>query len=100
MGYGNILVNDIVVSVKSLKTGVIRVLAVKGIYNNGKVILEDNPLIEMSEVVVVFPDNELESMPMESNSDGKRALFEEFSGSINRIIDLKAERLEALDERL
>lgn len=74
-------------------------LAVKGMYNNGKVILEDAPLIEMSEVVVVFSDNESETVPAESNTDKKRALFNEFSGSIDRVIDFKTERLEALDER-
>lgn len=74
-------------------------LAVKGIYDNGKVILEDAPLIEMSEVVVVFPDNELEKSADESALERKRALFDEFSGSVNRIIDLKSERIEALDEK-
>lgn len=74
-------------------------LAVKGIYDNGKVILEDAPLIEMSEVVVVFPDNELEKSADESVLERKRELFDEFSGSVNRIIDLKAERIEALDEK-
>lgn len=74
-------------------------LAVKGIYDNGKVILEDAPLIEMSEVVVVFPDNELEKSADECALERKRELFDEFSGSVNRIIDLKAERIEALDEK-
>ncbi len=74
-------------------------LAVKGIYNNGKVILENAPLIEMSEVVVVFPDNESEEALDESALERKKALFDEFSGSVNRIIDLKAERLGALDEK-
>lgn len=35
----------------------IKVLAVKGKYENGKVILDEVLQIEMSEVVVVFPDN-------------------------------------------
>ena len=74
-------------------------LAVKGIYDNGKVILEDAPLIEMSEVVVVFPDNGLEKSADESALERKRAFFDEFSGSVNRIIDLKAERLGALEEK-
>lgn len=78
---------------------VIKVLAIKGIYNNGKVILEDAPLIEMSEVVVVFPDNESEKSSGEGALERSRALFDEFSGSINRIIDLKEERLGALDEK-
>ncbi len=75
------------------------VLAVKGLYENGKVILEDQPPIEMSEVVVVFSDNDLRKREDSLTSDKKKALFEEFSGSVNRMIDLKMERLEALDER-
>lgn len=47
----------------------------------------------------VFSDNELEEILEKRVSGGERALFEEFSGSIDRIIDLKAERLEALDEK-
>lgn len=65
-------------------------LAVKGIYNNGKVILEDNPLVEMSEVIVVFPDNDLGKTEEENSLERKRALFDEFSGSINRVIDGKS----------
>lgn len=75
------------------------VLAVKGLYENGKVILEDQPPIEMSEVVVVFSDNDLGKREDSLTPDKKKALFEEFSGSVNRMIDLKTERLEALDER-
>lgn len=74
-------------------------LAVKGIYENGKVILEDKPPIKMSEVVVVFPDNESVKTSEGLDLDKKRELFDGFSGSINRVIDLKAERLEALDEK-
>jgi hypothetical protein len=66
---------------------VIKVLAVKGIYNNGKVILEDNLLIEMSEVIVVFPDNDLGETAEENGLERKRELFDEFSGSVNRVID-------------
>ncbi len=62
-------------------------LAVKGIYNNGKVILEDNLLIEMSEVIVVFPDNDLGETAEENGLERKRELFDEFSGSVNRVID-------------
>ena len=56
-------------------------------------------MIEMSEVVVVFPDNELEKSADESVLERKRELFDEFSGSVSRTINLKAERLEALDEK-
>jgi len=75
------------------------VLAVKGLYENGKVILEDQPPIEMSEVVVVFSDNDLGKREDGLTPDKKKALFEEFSGSVNRIIDLKTERVEALDKK-
>lgn len=81
------------------KIEVVKVLAVKGIYENGKVILEDMPPIEMSEVVVVFSDSESVKKSDELAVDKKRELFNEFSGSINRIIDVKAERLEALNEK-
>lgn len=66
-------------------------LAVKGIYENGKVILENTPKIEMSEVV--FPDNEAVKSYESLDLDKKRELFDGFSGSINRIIDVKKERL-------
>lgn len=74
-------------------------LAVKGKYENGKVILDEVPQIEMSEVVVVFPDNGSAKTSDKLTSNKKRELFEEFSGSINRVIDLEEERLEALDEK-
>lgn len=74
-------------------------LAVKGIYENGKVILKDKPQIEMSEVVVVFPDNESVMVSEGLTMDKKRELFDGFSGSIDRVIDIKEERLEALDEK-
>ncbi len=76
----------------------IKVLAVKGKYENGKVILDEVLQIEMSEVVVVFPDNGFAKASDKLTSNRKRELFEEFSGSINRVIDLKEERLEALCE--
>lgn len=44
-------------------------LAVKGLYNDGQIVLKKKPL------------------------------FEEFSGSVDRMIDVKAEKMEALDKR-
>lgn len=44
-------------------------LAVKGLYNDGQIVFK------------------------------KKLLFEEFSGSVDRIIDVKAEKMEALDRK-
>lgn len=74
-------------------------LAVKGIYENGKVILEDKPPIEVSEVVVVFPDSKSVTTPEGLTPNQKRELFDGFTGSIDRAIDLKEERFGALDEK-
>ncbi len=68
-------------------------LAVKGIYENGKVILENKPLIEMSEVIVVFPNQESGKALDELTLEQRKELFDDFSGSVNRIIDWKAERI-------
>ncbi len=62
-------------------------LAVKGIYENGKVILENKPLIEMSEVIVVFPNQEPGKALDELTLEQRKELFDDFSGSVNRIID-------------
>ena len=74
-------------------------LALKGIYENGKVILEDKPPIEVSEVVVVFPDNKSVTTPEGLTPDKKREMFDSFTGSINRVIDFREERFGALDEK-
>lgn len=74
-------------------------LAVKGIYNDGQVFLKNKLSIKSAEVIVVFPDSEEHKENEGLTEDVKRQLFEEFSGSIDRIIDIKAEKIEALDER-
>lgn len=86
------LINFIVEEVKAM-------LAVKGIYNDGQVFLKNKLSIKSAEVIVVFPDSDEHKEDMELTEEAKRELFEEFSGSIDRIIDLKAEKMEALDER-
>lgn len=74
-------------------------LAVKGMYYDGKVILERNLPITSTEVIVVFPDSEDKSKGAQLSVQKKRELFEEFSGSVNREIDFKKERMEALAEK-
>ena len=74
-------------------------LAVKGIYRDGQVILEGRFPVKSAEVIVVFPDQEDVAGQMELSAERKLELFEEFSGSVDRIIDEKAEKMEALDRR-
>lgn len=74
-------------------------LAVKGMYDDGKIILKGNPPVKTAEVIVVFPDSEEQKKESVLSAEKKRELFEEFSGSVNRVIDIKAERMEALDKK-
>ncbi len=74
-------------------------LAVKGIYRDGQVILKERFPVKSAEVIVVFPDQEDVTGQMKLSVERKRELFEEFSGSVDRIIDGKAEKMEALDRR-
>lgn len=74
-------------------------LAVKGIYHDGQVILKNKLPIKSAEVIVVFPDNEEQNEEMKLSEKVKRELFEEFSGSSDRIIDIQAEKMEALEEK-
>ena len=75
------------------------VLAIKGTYHDGKVILERSLPIVSAEVIVVFPDHDDKGREMNLSVKAKKELFEEFSGSVNRVIDLKAEKREALAEK-
>ncbi len=74
-------------------------LAVKGIYRDGQVTLENKLPIKSAEVIVVFPDTDGQNEGADLSVKARRKLFEEFSGSVNRIIDEKAEKAEAVDER-
>lgn len=76
-------------------------LAIKGIYNNGKVTLEEEMPIQntITEVIVIFPDNKPQETSKKLSLKEKRELFEEFSGSVNRILDIKTEKSEALEEK-
>ena len=76
-------------------------LAIKGIYNNGKVTLAEEMPIQntTTEVSVLFPDNRTIESSSEFSLKEKKELFEKFSGSVNRVIDIKAEKSEALEEK-
>lgn len=73
-------------------------IAVQGLYENGKIQLTEDAPMEKANVIVIFPEGEAikrTHMPKKIAKD----LFEEFTGSITREIDEKSERLGALDEK-
>lgn len=72
-------------------------LAVKGRYSNGYITLKDRIPVKSAEVIVVFPD--MDEQDKEMDLKNRRKLFEEFSGSVDRIIDERAEKMEAVDEK-
>lgn len=72
-------------------------LAVKGRYSNGHITLENRIPVKSAEVIVVFPD--MDEQDKEMDLKNRRKLFEEFSGSVDRIIDERAEKMEAVDEK-
>lgn len=73
-------------------------IAVQGIYDNGRIQLSENAPVEKANVIVVFPEAEkIEKRQM--SVETARKLFDEFTGSIDRDIDERAERLGALDEK-
>ena len=76
-------------------------LAVKGIYDNGKITLNEKMPEPKSatEVLVIFPDQEKNKTVNGLSMKKKKQLFEEFSGSINRIIDINSEKMEALEKK-
>ena len=67
-------------------------LAVKGLYHNGQVTLKGKFPMKSAEVIVVFPDIEEDVERTELTTEKKRELFEEFSGSVSRVIDIKQKR--------
>lgn len=72
-------------------------VAVQGLYENGSVKLTEKAPVDKANVIVIFPGEPTEKMAREERS--ARKLFDEFTGSVSRVIDEKAERLGALDEK-
>lgn len=72
-------------------------VAVQGLYENGRIeLIEDAPM-EKANVIVIFPEDQTLEKNISENSAKK--LFDEFTGCISRKIDEKTERLGALDEK-
>jgi hypothetical protein len=72
-------------------------LALTGTYDNGKVTFAEKPPVTKGKIIVLFP----ESSPAKKllSVKEKEALFKKFSGYIDRDINVKTERLAAIDER-
>ena len=72
-------------------------VAVQGLYENGKVRLLGEKPEGKAEVLVIF--NISKYADNKEKSEDARKKFDEFSGCIHRRIDDKEEWLEALDEK-
>ena len=72
-------------------------VAVEGLYDNGKIMLSESAPMEKAKVIVVFPEPKKEN-DKRLSTDDVRALFHELSGCLDGDIDEQAERLGALDE--
>ncbi len=72
-------------------------VAVQGVYENDQIQLEEAAPMERANVIVIFPENHI--VKNEQSDQISRKLFEEFTGSINRIIDEKKEPEAARNEK-
>lgn len=71
-------------------------IAVHGEYDNGRIRLSEKPPMDKAQVLVIFPEN---NKGKQLSLDAARKVFNDFTGSVNRNIDIKQERLGALDEK-
>ena len=72
-------------------------VAVQGVYENGQIQLAEAAPMERANVIVIFPENHI--VKNEQSAQMSRKLFEEFTGSIDRIIDEKEELEAARNEK-
>lgn len=72
-------------------------IAVQGLYEDGKIELAEKVPVDRANVIVIFPEGP--EGKEEMGSESARKLFEEFTGSIPGELEEKEERLEALDEK-
>lgn len=72
-------------------------IAVEGLYENGRIELSEEAPMEKAKVIVIFLEDQTSKKNVIANS--AKQLFDEFTGCISRDIDEKAERLGALDEK-
>lgn len=72
-------------------------VAVQGIYENGHIQLEEAAPMEKANVIVIFPERS--AVKNEKSNQLSRKLFDEFTGSIDRVIDEKKELEAARNEK-
>ena len=72
-------------------------VAVQGIYENGHIQLEEAAPMEKANVIVIFPERN--AVKNEKSNQLSRKLFDEFTGSIDRVIDEKKELEAARNEK-
>lgn len=72
-------------------------IAVEGLYENGRIELSEEAPMEKANVIVIFPEDQTLKKNIIANS--AKQLFDEFTGCISRDIDENEERLGALDEK-
>lgn len=75
-----------------------KMIAVQGQYDHGRLHLAEEAPMEKADVIVIFPEGEAIKEAQMSKKMA-RELFDEFTGSITRVIDEKSERVGALDCR-
>lgn len=73
-------------------------IAVQGTYDNGILKLAERAPTSQADVIVIFPEAAADKKRELSRED-TRKLFDSFTGSIERHIDERKERLMALDEK-
>ena len=72
-------------------------VAVQGVYENGRIQLAETAPMEKAQVIVIFPEGRSEVKAASKRS--ARKIFDEFTGSIKREIDEKAELMAARDDK-
>jgi len=70
---------------------------IQGYYEDGTVTLVKQAPIKRGKIIILFPDEESSKYSM--SDDEAMHLFDKFTGSIGRDIDIKKERDEYLNEK-
>ena len=72
-------------------------IALKGVYDKGRIELANQAPVERADVIVIFPiEKSINKKPF---TNEEKRIFDSFSGSIDRVIDERSEKVEALDEK-
>lgn len=72
-------------------------IALQGIYEKGRIRLSETAPSERANVIVIFPEEQKKGNL--GSKESARRIFEEFTGSIKEVVEERAERISALDEK-